>query len=116
MKRNRLASEHVLVSSRRTGLGREDTALAGRGLQRLVRFRWQDYFAPCRVVSRTDLLLIMPARNAAISNESFHNRILSLPLEAPLLDVYLYWHRDAEHEPASRWLRRQVRQAFRSTD
>src|SRR5262249_30705771 len=109
-----LASEHVLVSSRRAGPGLEDTALAGRGLQRLVRLRCQDYFAACRVVSRTDLLLTMPARNAAISNETFDNRILALPLEAPSLDVYLYWHRDTEHEPARRWLRRQVRQAFSS--
>ena len=107
-----LASEHVLVSSRRGGPGLEDTALAGRGLQRLVRLRCQDYFAACRVVSRTDLLLTMPARNAAISNESFDNRILPLPFGAPSLDVYLYWHRDVEHEPSGRWLRRQVTQAF----
>jgi DNA-binding transcriptional LysR family regulator len=107
-----LASEHVLVSSRRAGPGLEDTALAGRGLQRLIRLRCQDYFAACRVVSRTDLLLTMPARYAAVSNESFDNRILPLPFEAPSLDVYLYWHRDTEHEPSSRWLRRQVQQGF----
>jgi DNA-binding transcriptional LysR family regulator len=107
-----LASEHVLVSSRHRGPGLEDTALAGLGLQRLVRLRCQDYFAACRVVSRTDLLLTMPARNAAIANESVQNRILPLPFGAPSLDVYLYWHRDVEHEPSSRWLRRQVTQAF----
>ena len=110
--RTYLASEHVLVSSRRAGPGLEDTALAGRGLQRLIRLRCQDYFAACRVVSEADLLLTMPARYAAIANESFGNRVLPLPFEAPSLDLYTYWHRDLEQEPASRWLRRQVQEAF----
>lgn len=109
-----LAAEHVLVSSRRTGPGLEDTALAGRGLQRLIRLRCQDYLAACRVVADTDLLLTMPARYATIANESFGNRILPLPFEAPSLDLYTYWHRDVEQEAASRWLRRQVKEALRT--
>jgi DNA-binding transcriptional LysR family regulator len=107
-----LAAEHVLVSSRRTGPGLEDTALAGRGLQRVIRMRCQDYFAACRVIAGTDLLLTMPEHYAAIANESFGNRILRLPFEAPSLDLYTYWHRDVEQDPASRWLRRQVKGAF----
>ena len=109
-----LASEHVLVSSRRAGPGLEDTALAGRGLQRIVRLRCQDYFAACQVVSRTELLLTMPVRNAAVAHESFDVRVLPLPFDAPSLDVYLYWHRDVEQDPSSQWLRRQVQETFRT--
>jgi DNA-binding transcriptional LysR family regulator len=100
-----LALEHVLVSSRRTGLGLEDIELARLGLQRRVRLRCQHYFAACQVVSETDLVLTMPERHARVTNAQFGNRILPFPVETPRLDAYLYWHSNVDQEPANRWLR-----------
>lgn len=107
-----LNAEHVLASSRRKGMGLEDFELSRLGLQRRIRLRCQHYFAACRVVSQTDLLLTMPERYARIANEQFGNQILALPLPMPSWDVYLYWHQNVENDPANRWLRQQVRQAF----
>lgn len=107
-----LKAEHVLASSRRKGMGLEDFELSRLGLQRHVRLRCQHYFAACRVVSQTDLLLTMPERYARIANEQFQNQILALPLPMPSWDVYLYWHQNVENDPANRWLREQVTQAF----
>ncbi|MDO9192833.1 MAG: LysR family transcriptional regulator, partial [Undibacterium sp.] len=106
-----LKAEHVLASSRRKGMGLEDFELSRLGLQRHVRLRCQHYFAACRVVSQTDLLLTMPERYARIANEQFQNQILALPLPMPSWDVYLYWHQNVENDPANRWLREQVTQA-----
>ena len=107
-----LKAEHVLASSRRKGMGLEDFELSRLGLQRRIRLRCQHYFAACRVVSQTDLLLTMPERFARVANEHFNNQILTLPLVMPSWDVYLYWHQNVENDPANRWLRDQVAQAF----
>jgi DNA-binding transcriptional LysR family regulator len=103
-----LRQSHVLVSSRRSGGGLEDIELARLGLRRRIRLRCQHYFAACRVVSQTNLLLTMPERYALIVNEQFGNRVLPLPLEGPTLDIFLYWHENVDNDPANHWLREQV--------
>ncbi|MBC3885133.1 LysR family transcriptional regulator [Undibacterium griseum] len=107
-----LQAEHILASSRRKGMGLEDFELSRLGLQRRVRLRCQHYFAACRVVSQTDLLLTMPEGYARIANEQFDNQILPLPISMPSWDVYLYWHQNVDNDPANRWLREQIMQAF----
>jgi DNA-binding transcriptional LysR family regulator len=111
---NYLNAEHVLASSRRKGMGLEDFELSRLGLQRRIRLRCQHYFAACRVISQTDMLLTMPEAYARIANEQFGNQILPLPLAMPSWDVYLYWHQNVENDPGNRWLRQQVTQAFLS--
>lgn len=103
-----LAQDHVLVSSRRSGPGLEDMELSRLGLHRRVRLRCQHYFAACRVVAHSDLLLTMPEGYARITNSAFGNRILPLPLDLPGLDAYLYWHGNVENDPANRWLRERL--------
>ncbi|TJY59745.1 LysR family transcriptional regulator [Sinimarinibacterium sp. CAU 1509] len=103
-----LRQHHVLVSSRRSGPTLEDIELSRHGLKRRIRLRCQHYFAACRVVSQTDLLLTMPAHYAELANQQFGNVVLPFPMEMPSLDVYLYWHASVDKEPASRWLREQV--------
>ena len=107
-----LRAHHVLVSSRRTGPGLEDVELNRQGLKRRIRLRCQHYFAACRVVSQTDLILTMPGHYARIANRQFGNQILALPVEMPPLDAYLYWHANVDNEPANRWLREQLAKAF----
>jgi DNA-binding transcriptional LysR family regulator len=108
-----LAQEHILVSSRRRGFGFEDYELSRHGLKRRIRLRCQHYFAACRVVSETDLILTMSERYARIVNRLFRNRVLPFPLEVPDYDAYLYWHVNADADPANRWLRKVLVEAFR---
>lgn len=103
-----LEQEHVLTSSRRRGPGVEDVELRRLGLQRRIRLRCQHYFAACRVVSQTDLLLTMPAHYAELANRQFDNQILPFPAALPPFDMYLYWHANVDLDPANRWLREQV--------
>jgi DNA-binding transcriptional LysR family regulator len=109
-----LAQEHILVSSRRRGLSAEDFELARHNLRRRVRLRCQNFFAACRTVSETDLLLTMPRRYASLLNAQFGNRLLPFPLEAPAYDTYVYWHANAAGDPANAWLRQQLIGAWRS--
>jgi len=111
-----LQLDHVLVSARRRGMGLEDTALSRLGHRRTIRMRCQQYFAACRVVSRTDLVLTMPERQARITNREFDNRVLPLPLDGLSLDAYLYWHASADTDPANAWLRQRIGSAFTLAD
>src|SRR6266568_1218060 len=91
-----LALGHVLASSRRAGPALEDLALMRRGFERHVRLRCQHYYAACRVVARSDLLLTAPEHPARIANRQFRNRILPLPFKVASLDLNLYWHANVE--------------------
>jgi DNA-binding transcriptional LysR family regulator len=108
-----LKQDHILASSRRRGPGLEDFELSRFGMERRICLRCQHYFAACRVVSQTDMLLTMPGRYARIANEQFGNQILAFPLEVPSFDVFLYWHTNVDNDPANRWFREQVIQSVR---
>lgn len=107
-----LGASHVLVSSRRKGGALEDLELARIGRSRHVALRCQQYYAACRVVAESDLLLTMPQHYAHTANLSLPNRVLALPFPVPTLDVYLYWHETAEDDPANRWLREVLLKLF----
>lgn len=108
-----LKQDHVLASSRRRGVGLEDFELSRFGLERHIRLRCQHYFAACRVVSQTDLILTMPGRYASIANQQFGNQILPFPLEVPAFDVFLYWHANVDKDPANKWFRELVIQSIK---
>jgi len=110
--RSYLAQEHISVSSRRRGLSAEDFELGRRNLRRRIRLRCQSHFAACRVASETDLIVTMPQRHARILNAQFGNRLLPFPLKVPAFDTYLYWHANADGDPANAWLREQVAEAL----
>ena len=110
--RTYLAQEHVSVSSRRRGLSAEDFELGRQNRRRRIRLRCQNYFAACRVVGETDLILTMPQRHARILNTQFGNQLLPFPLKVSAFDTYLYWHANADGDPANIWLRRQLIKAL----
>ena len=109
-----LQQDHILATSRRKGPGMEDFELSRLGLQRRVRLRCQHYFAACRVVSQTNLLLTMRERYARVVNEQFGNQILPFPLALPSFDAHLYWHANVDADPANLWLREQIIHSLQS--
>ena len=100
-----LAQRHVLVTSRRQGPGFEDIELRRLGVQRQIALRCQFYFAACRTVSQTDLVLTMPESYAHMANKQFGNQVLAMPAPLSSMDAYLYWHASTDNDPANRWLR-----------
>ena len=100
-----LAQRHILVTSRRQGPGFEDIELRRMGVQRQVALRCQFYFAACRTVSETDLVLTMPESYAHMANRQFGNQVLAFPAPHASMDAYLYWHASTDNDEANRWLR-----------
>ncbi len=109
-----LRLDHVLVSSRQKGLGLEDMALARINRHRHVALRCQQYFAACRVVSDSDLILTMPGNYADTANQGLPNRIFPLPVPMPSLDIYLYWHENVDADPANIWIRGLLEEILRA--
>jgi DNA-binding transcriptional LysR family regulator len=108
-----LDASHVLVSARRQGLGLEDYELSRQGLRRQIGLRCRHYFAGCRVVSQTDMLLTMPEQYARVANQHFDNALHSFPLSAAQLDAHLYWNAALDDDPTNLWFRQRVIEAVK---
>ena len=96
-----LASEHLHVSSRRKGRGHVDIALNQLDKKRAVVMRVQNYLVAARITEETDLLWSVPAALA----DTLSLTKAELPFEVEPLAWNLYWPRNAEDDPASRWMR-----------
>ena len=103
---------HVLVTSRRHGLGMEDIELRRANLKRRIRVRSQHYFAAWRIVERSDMLLTLTARSARLLARQGEVQVLPFPGGMPPFELYLYWDPRLEEDPAGRWLREQVLRAL----
>jgi DNA-binding transcriptional LysR family regulator len=86
-------------------VGYEDSVLQQMNAQRRIRIRCQQYGAAAEVVSRSELLATMPRHYAEHVNRHCGNRIVPFPAEAPMLDVFFYWHANVDQDPAHRWFR-----------
>ncbi|WP_299734674.1 LysR family transcriptional regulator [uncultured Endozoicomonas sp.] len=100
-----LQEKHILVSSRREGLGYEDQQLASLEKRRTIALRLRDYQVACQVVSSSDLLLTLPQNYARQLSSDLGLQILPLPYELPSVSAYLYWCNFRRTSPALLWLR-----------
>lgn len=96
-----LSLGHLLVSSRRQGLGHVDAALTKLGRHRKIQMRVQHYMVAPQIVLETDLALSAPLRLA----RGYDLRIVELPFEVPPLGLHLYWHRSADRDQGNQWFR-----------
>lgn len=110
-----LALEHIQVSSRRRGPGLEDFELSRVGESRRIRLRCQHYGTASRTVSLSDLIATMPERYARQTSATYGNQILPVPFKSARLELYLYWHANAERDPAGLWLRGLIADAVRDS-
>ena len=87
-----------------------------KGRKRRIVLRCQHYFAACRVVSETDMLLTIPEHYAQMLNTGFDNRLYPFPLKSlQQLEIHMYWHESAENDPPNRWLREQIKKVVDET-
>jgi DNA-binding transcriptional LysR family regulator len=110
-----LAQEHIAVSSRRRGLSAEDFELGRHTLRRRIRLRCQSYFAACHVVRRdqphfNDAHALCPHPQHPIWQPAS-----AISPQGPGVRSYLYWHANAEADPANAWLRQQLLQSLRNS-
>lgn len=103
-----LSAQHVLVTSRPQGLGPEDQALSRTGHSRNIRARCQQINTAMRIVASSNMLLTMSQTFATRANTWFDHQLIAAPFAADMIDTYLYWHGNADADPANRWFRAMV--------
>jgi DNA-binding transcriptional LysR family regulator len=106
--RRYLAAQHVTVSSRRSGPALEDMLLSRLGHDRAVVVRCRRYEAACRIVAESDLLLTAPRLHAEEIAARLGLIVRPLPFELPPMARHVFWHRQVDADPRSRWLRAEV--------
>ncbi|GAB3279398.1 LysR family transcriptional regulator [Parahaliea aestuarii] len=99
-----LAAEHLHVSSRRRGRGQVEIALHSRNLRRRVSMRVQNYLVAARIAQQTDLLWTVP--RVLLPLVDLVSR--PLPFPVPPLEWHLFWHGNADGDPANQWLRQRL--------
>lgn len=96
-----LKLEHIHVSSRRHGVGHVDMALEMLGRKRDIKLRMRNYMAGPLVVASTDLALTLPSILASM----YEMELFEMPFDVETLNQYLYWHKSADQDQASIWMR-----------
>ncbi len=105
---DKLAAEHVAVTSRRRGICVEDLALGHLGVVRRIRQHCQHFLTAAQLVAQGDGLLTLTRNNARLINAGLGNRLLDMPLTLPEVCLNLYWSKQVQNESANRWLREQL--------
>lgn len=100
-----LSSEHLHVSSRRKGRGQVDIALHNLGYRRNVKMRVQSYLVAAEITEQTDLLWTVP--QVLTVKTKLHVQSTPFPVEP--LTWSLFWHKNAQDDPGSQWMRSKLK-------
>jgi DNA-binding transcriptional LysR family regulator len=103
-----LQAEHVAVSAELAGPSDVDAALPALGKSRRVALSVPDFVSAAWVVSRTDLLAVVPWRLAQLLARQLGLGILSLPFDVPDLALDLSWPRSSEDDSIAMWLKEKI--------
>jgi DNA-binding transcriptional LysR family regulator len=106
-----LAIEHVTISGRRRGRSFVDIALGRLGHQTNTVLRLPHFQPAFHVVMSTDMALSAPLSLA----RRYDVAVKELPFEAPPLRSLLYWHKNADLDPANVWMRAEIIEASHPT-
>ena len=99
--------EYVVVSTDGGGFrGVTDTVLEGKGRTRRVILSVPHFLFVPEVVSRTDLVAMLPSR--LVKDRSNHIQVVVPPLPIPSYEMAMIWHERSHLDPAHMWLREQV--------
>ncbi|HJV72251.1 LysR family transcriptional regulator [Ideonella sp.] len=105
------AARHLLVSFSGRPHGLVDQVLAGFGRQRRIVLTVNQFFTAGRVVTRSDLLTVLPLSFVAATG--FEKELLTrdLPFELGRVRIEMLWHLRRDNDPAHRWLRGLIERA-----
>jgi DNA-binding transcriptional LysR family regulator len=99
------AARHLLVSFSGRPFGFVDEALAGIKRSRRIVLTVNQFFTAAQVVANSNLLTILPRDFIPSTGIAEQLAWQPLPVQVPLLQVDMLWHRRHETSPAHSWLR-----------
>ncbi len=96
---------HVLVSYAGTGHQVIEESFVKEGLDGRIAARVPDFLVVPMILARTELIVTLPSRVAAVFAQLGKFKVLELPIDMPSFEVRLHWHQRFHQDPANRWLR-----------
>lgn len=103
---------HLLVSYVGTGHQVIEETFVKQGLSERIAARVPDFLVVPMILDRTDLIVTVPSRVAAVFARLGRVKVLEVPLDMPSFEVRLHWHQRFQQDPANRWLREAMTELY----
>jgi DNA-binding transcriptional LysR family regulator len=103
---------HLLVSYAGTGHQVIEETFVKQGLSERIAARVPDFLVVPMILDRTDLIVTVPSRVAAVFARLGRGKVLEVPLDMPSFEVRLHWHQRFQQDPANRWLREAMTELY----
>jgi DNA-binding transcriptional LysR family regulator len=103
---------HVLVSYAGTGHQVIEETFVAEGLSARIAVRVPHFLVVPMILARTDLIVTVPSRVAAVFAQLGNFKVLKLPVDMPDFEVRLHWHERFHQDPANRWLRQVMTELY----
>ena len=108
-----LASPHIGVSSRRTGVLVEDIYLNRQQFSRQIFLRCQHYSTALQILTQEpQLILTIPKNILAHLRLAQNLNIFDVPVDLPYISMGMYWHKDLELNLRHQFLRSEIFKIF----
>ena len=108
-----LASPHIGVSSRRTGVLVEDIYLNRKQLSRQIFLRCQHYSTALQILSQQPQAILTIPKNILVHLQLADSlNVFDVPLEFPNIDLGMYWYSDLKLNSRHSFLRSEISKIF----
>ena len=108
-----LASPHIGVSSRKTGVLVEDIYLNRNKQNRQIFLRCQHYSTALQILEQQPkAILTIPQNLLAHLQISSQLNIFVAPIELPMINIGMYWYKDLEINPRHAFARSEIQKIF----
>jgi DNA-binding transcriptional LysR family regulator len=86
-----------------------ETVLADQGLVRRVGVRVPDSYSAVSVVSRSDMVTLIPRRLALLSAQRGGLKLIEPPYQSPTVNISVICLKERLADPATAWMRELIR-------
>lgn len=105
-------ARHVIVEPPTRKQGLLETYLQKRGIHRQAALTTPHFMSMPQILCSTDLIATVPDAIAETFAENSRLARLPLPFHSPVFDSHLHWSKSVNNDPAHRWLRGILFEAF----
>ncbi|RYG06138.1 MAG: LysR family transcriptional regulator, partial [Burkholderiales bacterium] len=107
-----IEARHVLVEAPTRSHGLLETYLQKRGIRRDAALTTPHFMSLPEIISSTELIATVPDAIADAFADNTRLVRLPLPLRSPVFDAHLHWSKSVNNDPAHRWVRGVMFEAF----
>ncbi|OTG63570.1 LysR family transcriptional regulator [Acinetobacter sp. ANC 4470] len=108
-----LASPHIGVSSRRTGVLVEDIYLNRKQFSRQIFLRCQHYSTALQVLEQQAAVILTIPKNMLVHLQMAKClNIFEVPVDLPNINIGIFWHKDVEENLRHQFLRSEILKIF----